>query len=131
MSINWNDRLKTNIPIIDEQHKTIINLLSGIKTSMLSKSEIYTLLSELQGILFAHFDLEDNYMRQARYPEYETHKAEHDQVREDYKKILTKNDADYSPSEIALELINYVHKWFLVHYKNEDVKMAEYLKKNV
>jgi hemerythrin len=98
---------------------------------MLSKSEIYTLLSELQGILFAHFDLEDNYMRQARYPEYETHKAEHDQVREDYKKILTKNDADYSPSEIALELINYVHKWFLVHYKNEDVKMAEYLKKNV
>lgn len=131
MTILWNDKLKTNILVIDEQHKKIIHLLSGIKPSKLSKSEIYILLSELQEVLFAHFDTEEGYMEAAAYREYKTHKADHDQVRLNYKKILTKNDSDDSPSKIALELINYVHKWFLVHYQNEDIKMAEYLKKNV
>lgn len=123
----WNEKLKTNIPIIDEQHGTIINLLQGIKTSKLSKANVYNLLSELQEVLYVHFDAEETYMREDNYPDYIQHKAAHDQVRQDYKKILTKYDADYSSSEIALELIQYIQKWFFEHYENSDLKMAEYL----
>lgn len=128
MTIIWNDELKTNIRIIDQQHQTIIKLLSGVKTSKLTKADIYKLLSELQEILFLHFDTEEKCMIEAEYPDYKKHKSNHDKAKNDCQYILTRNDADYSPSEIALELIDYIRKWFLIHYKNEDVKMAKYLK---
>lgn len=130
MHIIWDDKLKTGISRIDEQHKAIIAMLSEIHISKLSKAVTLQLLSELQDILVVHFETEEEYMINAKYPEYQSHKANHDKVLQDYENILTQNKADDSPSEMATKMIKYIKSWFVGHYSNEDVKMAGYLKKN-
>lgn len=131
MDIIWGDELKTGIPLIDDQHKFIVEALSGLRISKLKGAELFQLLSDLQTYLSSHFELEEKYMKETNYPEYTIHKADHDKVLEDCKNILTQNDKDYSPREVALELIKYMKNWFIDHYSNVDVKMAEYLKQHL
>ena len=131
MSITWNDKLETGIPIIDEQHQFIIEALSEIRISKLKKAELFQLLIDLQTYLSNHFDIEEKYMIETNYPEYAIHKADHDKVLKDTKNILTQNNADARPSEIALELVNYMQNWFIEHYSSIDTKMADYLKQHI
>jgi len=128
MSIKWEDGLKTGIQAIDEQHQFIVDALSEIQILKLKKAELFQLLIDLQAYLSCHFDLEEKYMIDTNYPEFASHKADHDKVLQDTKNILTQYNVDVSPSEIAMELVNYMQNWFLDHYSNIDVKMAEYLK---
>lgn len=130
MDIIWSDELKTGIQIIDEQHQLIIELLSGVRLSKLSKADIFQLLGKLQDYLSTHFEVEENCMIDSDYPEYAFHKANHDEVLANCKNILAKNDSSHSPREVALELINYVQSWFIDHYSSKDTKMADYLKQN-
>ena len=131
MSITWDDKLKTGIPTIDEQHQFIVEALSKIRISKLKKVELFQLLSDLQTYLPSHFDLEEKYMIDTNYPEYASHKADHDKVSEDTKNILTQNKPDANPSKIAVEVVKYMQNWFLDHYTNVDVIMADYLKQHL
>jgi hemerythrin len=131
MEIIWSDDLKTGIQSIDEQHQNIIEVLSGVRPSKLSKSELFQLLSDVQGFLQIHFDTEERYMIEASYPEYEAHKSVHDKAREDCSMILTQNNDDYCSSKIALALISYMQDWVFDHVPNEDAKLADYLKQHL
>ena len=131
MDIVWNEKFETGNSTIDGQHKHIIELLSGINASKLSKAELFGLLGDLQKHLSTHLSDEERYMLEANYPDYESHKANHDKVLEDCRNILTQNASNITASEIGLEFVNYVQNWFLDHYKNEDVKMVEYINQHL
>ena len=133
MDIIWSDKFETGNSAIDEQHRYIIELLSGINTSKLSNIELFQLFMDLQAYLSVHFKTEENCMKDVNYPGYERHKAKLDKVLQDTKDILTKNASNNTASEICTEFVNYIQNWLLDHYKdeNEDVKMAEYLQKNL
>ena len=70
-------------------------------------------------------------MVEAKYPEYQSHKANHDMVLDDCKRIMAKNVGTSNLTEFAMELVTYMENWFIEHYANEDVKMADYLKQNL
>lgn len=129
MSIVWHDGLKTGIPIIDEQHKFIIETLSGIETSKLTESEIYQIFMDLQAYLSDHFKTEEKYMIDTDYPGYEGHKANHKKVLSDCKNILTHN-ITHKLSDITFNFVTYMENWFTKHYAEEDIRLVEYLKKN-
>ena len=131
MNIIWSDKLKTGIPAIDEQHQFIVEALSGVQVSKLKGAKLFELLINLQAYLSTHFDLEESYMKDTNYPEYAIHKANHDEVLQDTKNILTQNNGNHSPSEVALQFVKYMQRWFFEHYHNTDVKMTEYLKQNI
>lgn len=131
MNIIWNKELETGIEIIDEQHKFIIDSLSGVKTLKLANEERYQSLKKLQAYLATHFESEEYYMQKTNYFEFKKHKFTHDKVLADCKKILAQNSTKYSQSDIALDLINYLENWFVDHYTHEDVKLAKFLKQNV
>ena len=131
MSITWNDKLKTGIPLIDEQHQFIVEALSEIRISKLKKVELFQLLIDLQAYLSVHFTTEENYMLETNYPELEAHKTNHDMVLQDTKNVLTQNANDNTSSEIALNFVTYMQNWFLDHYSSKDVKMDDYLKQHL
>ena len=128
MDIVWSDKFETGNSTIDEQHKYIIEALSGLNASKLPKAELFQLFMDILAYLSVHFETEEQYMKDTNYPEYEIHKANHDKVLEGTKNILTKNAGNNTVSEICSEYVNYVQNWFLDHYSNEDVKMVEYFK---
>jgi len=130
MTIVWNKELETGIKVIDEQHQFIIESLSSVETSTLEKNELFELLTRLQAYLSVHFDVEEDYMKDTDYPEYQKHKAIHDKVLEDCQDILTQNYSNNDASKVAYKLVGYMKNWFSEHYANEDVKMAEFLKQN-
>jgi hemerythrin len=131
MDIKWGDELKTGIAVIDEQHQFIVEALSGVETTKLNKEKLFQLLLDLQAYLSVHFDVEEDYMKETNYSGYESHKAIHDKVLEDYQNILAKDEKNLTTNEVALKLADYMQNWFVGHYSNEDVKMADHLKQNL
>lgn len=128
MNINWNDKFLTGNSTIDEQHKHIFELLSKVDVSKCSKADLMGLLGSLQDHINVHFKDEEDYMKKTNYPDYERHKAIHDTVLKDTKRILTQKAGNRTATQIALEFVNYINDWFHEHYSDEDVKMVEHLK---
>lgn len=130
MTIIWSDNLKTGISIIDEQHQLLFDTINKLKEFKNTKENFYEILFDLQNYVSVHFHTEETYMKHFCYPNYNNHKACHDKFVEDCKNILNKNATVGSIKDLGEELIIFVEHWIKEHYTNEDVKMANYIRKN-
>lgn len=128
MDLNWNEKLETKIPAIDEQHQFLLVALSHIDAAKHSEVELLRLFDQLLAFLSIHFRVEEDYMICAEYPGYAEHKLSHDKVTIEYKKILSQN---LSKHQIAIDLIDHMGVWFVEHFDAEDNKMAEFLRANL
>lgn len=129
MTIEWNDNLKTGISKIDEQHKALFETAIKLDKSKEDESLFYSVLSDLKEYIYLHFSTEEEYMRYTDYPDYESHKACHDDFAKNLSEILKINSLNGSIMDSRFEIIEFVENWMTNHYSNEDVKMAEHLKK--
>lgn len=129
MTIVWNDNLKTGISKIDEQHKALFETANKLEKSKEEEGLFYSVLSDLKEYIYLHFKTEEEYMRYTDYPEYEAHKACHDNFDKNLNDLLRKNSLNGSIMDSRMEIIEFVETWMTNHYTDEDVKMAEHLKK--
>lgn len=128
MHIEWNDSLKTGIPIIDEQHQELIVMLNRFGRFRCGRESFNEAFSELEDYVNIHFKTEEDYMISKNYPDYKTHKACHDELIELLKKFKEKNknfEYGYSPDE---EIIELAGDWIIEHYSKEDVELVKYIK---
>ncbi|MDD3435813.1 MAG: bacteriohemerythrin [Candidatus Gastranaerophilales bacterium] len=128
MPIEWNDKLKTGIPLIDEEHQELIVMLTRIGRFRCGAKSFEEALNELHAYVKTHFKTEEDYMISANYPEYEDHKACHDKLIKDLDFFLQKKEQNESIYEMGVELSNFVGEWIVNHYSDEDVKLADYIK---
>lgn len=130
MPIEWDDNLKTGIPIIDEQHQELLVMLNRLGRLRCGREYFFEALEELQAYVDTHFKTEEDYMMSIKYSEYDEHKSCHDKFIEDFKTILKKmNEIENFNNELGAELFDFVGEWIINHYSNEDVKLADYIKK--
>lgn len=79
--LEWNNRLPVNVREIDAQHKKLVDMVNGLQDAMKAgKAEtiLLRIVEEMKQYAASHFGLEERYMRDNGYPEYLTHKSEHD-----------------------------------------------------
>lgn len=117
--IKWTSDLNTNIHVIDEQHKKIVEFINqlvdvhGAEDRMI----ISDVISELVDYTVSHFAYEEALMEQAGYPFLEPHKKVHklfvDKVNAYVKRFESGED-------IVKELIALLKKWLINHIRNED-----------
>ena len=129
--IEWDDKYRVGISMIDEEHKKLIGILNKAiltKGQNGNPEELREVLREMTNYAFTHFKTEETYLKEFNYPEYQEHKEEH---RGFSAEIIAYSDklikGDY---QIANEILEYLKWWLVNHIQVSDKKYIDCFKKN-
>jgi hemerythrin len=126
--MQWTHDLEMGIPVIDNQHKRIIDYINELddanRTGNMDETK-----HTLEGLLdytVTHFEFEEELQERAGYPFLKAHKRVHE--------IFMKRVADFrgradSGEDITQELLDVLKVWLASHIKGDDRDYAEAVKK--
>ncbi|GAB7024462.1 bacteriohemerythrin [Salidesulfovibrio brasiliensis] len=124
--LEWTDRLSIGIKGIDEQHKTLVNMINKAYEATSwpdSRKECARLLERMRDYAMEHFTAEEYLMKGVDYPDLEAHKAEH-QLFIDQLLSLTADGEEVTPEEIFA----FLREWLVTHIMGTDAKLSPYFK---
>lgn len=132
-TIIWNDKtMSLGIPLIDAQHKELLNIINQLSTSIYSntqKKDIFMIINKLIDYANFHFTCEEELFNNLKYNKKDEHKNEH----REFLNKFTKYHNQISNSEylnqveiiISQETLIYLVDWFLHHIAGTDRIYAE------
>ena len=129
MIIKWTPDLSVGEEKIDQEHQKWISLLNDFYQGLMdgkSKEKLSELIVGMMDYTKYHFASEERYMKSINYPDFEEHKAKHDEyvakISEFHEKIL--NDQMI----LSLEVTNFLKTWLINHIKGTDQRYAAFAK---
>jgi hemerythrin-like metal-binding protein len=123
----WNTNFETGIPIIDEQHKGLIDLLNLLVSHIAFQSDAPTLnvvFDELKAYTINHFSTEEAVWERYFHgdPWIEWHKHAHvDFITE---VVRMKEETDKPLDDIIEEIVKFLTHWLAFHILDSDKRMA-------
>jgi len=119
----WQDKYKTGIAFIDEQHKRLVetmnSLYHGLNDKSKNRSDVFR-EAALQAVEYVkkHFSEEEAWMRDSGYGDYERQKKDHAYF---VKKLVddSKSFSDCNP-KAAFDFVFFLRDWLLSHIAVED-----------
>jgi hemerythrin len=129
--MEWNAELDVRVREINEQHKKLIDLINKLHDAMRTgqgKQVLGATLQELAAYTVYHFQTEEKYMQQFKYPGYLLHKSEHTA----FVKKVTDFQKDFASNRlgVTLELMNFLKDWVNNHIKETDKQYSALFNKN-
>jgi hemerythrin len=128
--VDWHSSYSVGIPLVDEQHKELINLTNKLYQGCMTGREVskQVFLQTIRGAvdyIGYHFTTEEKIMIRINYPGYGTHKKEHTDF---VKEVLSKID-DFNSGKIFTPnaFVHYLKDWVLTHIAVCDKKMGDFL----
>ena len=128
--LQWDDKYSVKVEEIDKQHKGLIDQVNKLHNAMKSghgSDVVVEIIDELIKYSDSHFVTEENYMKEANYPQLKDHRQEHIKFREEVEKIKAK--AEESTVGLSLKLLRFISEWLTNHFAGEDQKYVPYIKK--
>lgn len=133
----WSTEYEVGIELIDEQHKSLFELLDIIN-DLIDKVEqgrdcencIRDILSELEDYTCFHFQDEEAILLEIGYDDFDNHKQEHDVFACKIKELLVDNTIDYNKAEALRMISQQVSYWIKNHILQTDFRYIEFMKKN-
>lgn len=131
LSIKWNnENMSVRIDLIDNQHKTLIDLINNIMISIQDQRQIENIDNFIEdAVSYAqyHFTTEENLLHELDLPKdaIKKHKKEHqdfiDKVNELYLHLKKdKSIKGLYGIELSTELYSFLSKWLVHHIMVED-----------
>ncbi len=131
MAYAWSKDLETGNPLIDQQHKELINAINKLLDACAKgqgRTEIESTLRFLSDYITRHFKDEEALQLKYQYPDYANHKKYH----EGFKKVVADIVREFQQggANVALvaKLNSSIANWLINHIKKEDVKVAAHVK---
>ena len=132
MAYLWSKDLEIGNQMIDNQHKQLIEALNNLLEACSSAKGQETLnktMNFLVDYTVKHFADEEKLQIQYKYPDYENHKKLHD----NFKKVVSELAVQLKNEGATISLVTKVNSqigsWLRNHIKKEDIKIAEFIKK--
>jgi hemerythrin-like metal-binding protein len=124
----WNTNFETGIPIIDEQHKKLIDLLNLLISHIAYQSDVPTLnliFDELKEYTQHHFSTEEKIWQDYFFDDTwgEWHKHAHTDFISEVIKI--KEESHQSLDETIEEIVKFLTHWLAFHILDSDKRMAK------
>ncbi|XCN71439.1 MAG: bacteriohemerythrin [Candidatus Electrothrix aestuarii] len=126
--IRWNDSFSVNVSKIDQEHKKLVEMVNELTDAMKEgqgKEVLGEILNGLIAYTASHFQTEENYFRQVKYPDAEEHKKEH--VAFVQKVSEFKQEFDAGRATVSVNVLQFLSKWLQTHIKVADQKYSSYL----
>jgi hemerythrin len=131
MGIQWRDSLAIGVDAIDNQHKELLlrfdRLLAACNAGQ-GIEELKKLMGFLEEYVHTHFNDEEALQLLHRYPEYETHRAEHIYFIDKIKKLRAETQEEGISTHHVIETNNMLLKWLLNHISKVDTKLGAFIK---
>jgi hemerythrin-like metal-binding protein len=122
--ITWKKFYTVNDPVLDSEHKQIIEYINELYTAMngpTDSSAKKRVVENLVQYTITHFDHEENFMKEAGYPDLIAHKALHDNMRRRTIGLRT-----HLTAVTARDVLVFLKDWWLDHIQAEDKKYSLY-----
>ena len=127
----WVNAYSVGIEEIDNQHKTLIDILNKVaknqETLFESEGKMKKIVHEIKTFAILHFSTEKRYMEKFNYPSILEHIKEHDFFIETINLIET-GLSSVQPNA-PMDLLLVLKKWFVNHLTNTDQKFYTFMKK--
>lgn len=126
--IEWDEELTLGDPVIDRQHKGLVELINQMHSHLDSQDRDELVMHCLTTMyLYAkdHFQDEEALMLRIGYPEREHHAALH---REFVQKTHDLTDCCLSDNSTYTDLLDFLVSWFHEHLATVDAKMVAFAK---
>lgn len=123
----WGPKFNVNVEIFNEQHKKLIAILNNLHSAMTDKSDraaLGRIILELIDYTKVHFSAEEEKMIEYEYPEYESHKKEHDAFVEKVRNFY--NDFKAKKVTLSFEMAVFIKNWLMQHISNTDKKYGKF-----
>ncbi|ACR13937.1 bacteriohemerythrin [Teredinibacter turnerae] len=130
MAITWNSELELGIPVIDSQHRRIVEYINAVYHARNTHSleEIVEVLDELVDYTLSHFAFEENLMEEAGYPFLNAHKKVH---RLFARRVGSFQQRVKTGEDITEELLHVLKAWLINHIKCDDRDYSEVVRANM
>ncbi len=127
--IQWKDRYNINFMDIDDQHRSLLELLNQLIDLVgdhADPEQVSAIFSRLCQYALTHFANEESYLAAVNYPGLDSQRHEHGVF---IQKLLDLDHA-YDPTDPHLleETISFLKHWYLSHILNSDMKYQPFLK---
>lgn len=130
-TVTLGDAFRIGVPVIDEQHQILIELLGRLRNNSESDvgvEKVGEIMSQIFNQIIEHFETEEMYMRTCGMPadEFERHCEGHSTIVEEYVALQyrTMNDA---PSKVK-DVIEVLETWIMGHVFSNDFQIRKYVK---
>jgi hemerythrin len=125
--IDWTKDLSVNVAEIDAQHRKLISMLNELNDAMKQgkgKDILGRIINDLYAYAGSHFQTEEKYFDQYKYPETPSHKVKHAEF---VKKIADfKNDYESGKVAMTVDLMNFLKDWLKNHIQGTDKKYSTF-----
>jgi len=126
--IDWNDDMCIGVPLIDDQHKKLVDLINDIDDAsrrFVDPAEVSAYIQRFFEYMMNHIQEEESLMDQSTYKEYYAHVQQHIEfsrkTMEFYKQFIDEHKIDIH------ELLDYLISWFINHTTVMDRTLAKHL----
>lgn len=141
--IIWDSKLELGIPIIDRQHRHLVDLCNTLHKDLMTYSAtsggttrwrelISNVLREMVDYTKSHFGLEEKLMQEAEFEGLPQHRHEHQEFIEKVAYLL--KGFSSASLQTAFEIVRFLRDWILSHVAHSDrlyVKsLKEYIEKS-
>jgi hemerythrin-like metal-binding protein len=126
--VEWKDEYSVGIESIDKQHKKLLALINQLQTAVdYSTGEEFEreALDELVDYTKTHFTYEEGLMEQNAYPDFEPHKAKHNEMIKEVEAVLAEYEEDH---DLAMEHgSKFLKNWLINHINGTDKEYSDFL----
>jgi hemerythrin-like metal-binding protein len=127
--IPWTRKLELGLPEIDEQHKTIINLMNLLAKAIEAHKEtkaVHYALMEMMDYSIRHFKAEEEHMALYDFPGIEEHKKEHNLFVQKVQSFISQEQD--GRVGLAVDALDFLSNWWTEHILNTDSQYADHEK---
>ncbi len=126
--VEWKDEYSVGIASIDQQHKKLIDLINMLQTTVdYATGEEFEreCLAAVVDYTKTHFVYEEELMEKYGYPEFEAHKAQHQEMIDKVDQLL----AEYErlPESAMKNTLSFLKQWLIRHINGTDKDYSEFL----
>ena len=129
--VAWSQLFEIGVPRTDHEHRYLVQILNDYYGSLragVAPDTLFSTLNRLVEYVESHFTSEEALMRESRYPGYQKHRVEHDNLtRGIFKLNQSLEDGD---EVISQEVMEFLKHWLVEHILHTDKKLESFFQEH-
>jgi len=128
--MQWTSNLAVGVEEIDRQHKELFKRANDLVEAMnqgKGREKVGKTLKFLEDYVVSHFGNEERYMKRFRYPDYNSHKKQHEEFKEIFAGLKQEYESKGGSSAMAIEIQKKVGSWLRNHIGRVDKELGKFL----